>query len=36
LRFLAEDIVYQPQEILDTILAAVAYRRQCDELTTSP
>lgn len=31
LRFLAEDIVYQPQEILDTILAAVAYRRRLVE-----
>ncbi len=28
LRFLAEDVVYQPQEILDTILAAVACRRR--------
>ncbi len=28
LRFLAEDVVYRPQEILDTILAAVAYRRR--------
>jgi len=31
LRFLAEDVVYQPQEILDTILAAVTYRRRPTE-----
>jgi hypothetical protein len=31
LRFLAEDVVYRPQEILDTILAAVAYRRRPTE-----
>jgi hypothetical protein len=31
LRFLAEDVVYQPQEILDTIGAAVAYRRRSNE-----
>jgi hypothetical protein len=31
LRFLAEDVVYQPQEILDTIRAAVGYRRRSNE-----